>query len=109
MSAETEQRAYEIVEELRADIDFELDDVITRIVRGLPEDYFTSLSRQDQLTQLKALLAMGVCNLKEEIMLRYDKGRHIAVVSRQNHPGLLANILQRLPRDSKLVAQRFSH
>ena len=40
MSAETEQRAYEIVEELRADIDFELDDVITRIVRGLPRGLF---------------------------------------------------------------------
>ena len=72
MAEGIEQRAYEIVEELRADIDFELDDVIAGIVRGLPEDYFTSLSRQDQLTQLKALLAMGICNLKEEVMLRYD-------------------------------------
>jgi hypothetical protein len=103
MEEETEQRAYEIVEELRADIDFELDDVISRIVRGLPEDYFTTLSRQDQLTQLKALLAMGICNLKEEIMLRYDNGRNIAVVSRQNYPGLLANILKRLPKDAMMV------
>lgn len=106
MAEEIEQRAYEIVEELRADIDFELDDVITRIVRGLPEDYFTRLSRQDQLKQLKALLAMGICNLKEEIMLRYDNGQHIAVVSRQNYPGLLSNILQRLPRDSTLIGAK---
>lgn len=106
MAEETEQRAYEIVEELRADIDFELDDVIAGIVRGLPEDYFTSLSRQDQLTQLKALLAMGICNLKDEIMLRYDDGRHLAVVSRQNYPGLLANILKRLPKDMTLVGAK---
>ena len=39
-------------------------------------------------------------------MLRYDNGRHIAVVSRQNYPGLLANILQRLPGDSKLVGAK---
>lgn len=106
MTEETGQRAYEIVEELRADIDFELDDVISRIVRGLPEDYFISLSRHDQLTQLKALLAMGICNLKEEITLRYDNGRHLAVVSRQNYPGLLAKILQRLPKDATLIGAR---
>ena len=33
-------RTYDLVEELRADIDFELEDVITEIVRELPEDYF---------------------------------------------------------------------
>ena len=29
-----------------------------------------------------------------------------AVVSRQNYPGLLANILRRLPRDSKLIGAK---
>ena len=106
MSEEIEQRAYEIVEELRADIDFELDDVIARIVRGLPEDYFKMLSRDDQLRQLKALLAMGVCNLDEEIMLRSEDGRQIAVVARKNYPGLLANILKRIPSESQLIGAK---
>jgi len=106
MAENIEQRAHEIVEELRADIDFELDDVISRIVRALPEDYYTTLSRQDQLRQLKALLAMGVCNLKEEIMLRSDDGRHIAIVARKNFPGLLANILKRLPTELELVGAK---
>jgi hypothetical protein len=106
MSEEIEQRAHEIVEELRADIDFELDDVIARIVRGLPEDYFKMLSREDQLRQLKTLLAMGVCNLDEEIMLRSDDGRQIAVVARKNYPGLLANILKRIPAESELIGAK---
>lgn len=106
MSEEIEQRAYEIVEELRADIDFELDDVIARIVRGLPEDYFKMLSRDDQLRQLKVLLAMGVCNLDEEIMLRSDDGRQIAVVARKNYPGLLANILQQIPTETELIGAK---
>ena len=106
MSEEIEHRAYEIVEELRADIDFELDDVIASIVRGLPEDYFKMLSRDDQLRQLKALLAMGVCNLDEEIMLRSDDGRQIAVVTRKNYPGLLANILKRIPTESELIGAK---
>ena len=101
-----EQRTYDIVEELRADIDFELDDVIAKIVGGLPEDYFKSLSRNDQLMQLKALLAMGVCNLDQEIMVRSETGRHIGVVSRQNYPGLLANILKRLPAEQPLVGAK---
>jgi len=106
MSAEIEQRAHEIVEDLRADIDFELDDVISRIVRGLPEDYFKMLSRDDQLRQLKALLAMGVCNLSEEIMLRSDDGQQIAVVARKNYPGLLANLLKRIPADLELIGAK---
>ena len=106
MSEEIEKRAHEIVEELRADIDFELDDVIARIVRGLPEDYFKMLSREDQLRQLKALLAMGVCNLDQEVMLRSDDGRQIAVVARKNFPGLLANILKRIPSESELVGAK---
>lgn len=106
MSAEIEQRAHEIVEDLRADIDFELDDVIARIVRGLPEDYFKMLSRDDQLRQLKALLAMGVCNLSEEIMLRSDDGQQIAVVARKNYPGLLANLLKRIPADQELIGAK---
>jgi UTP:GlnB (protein PII) uridylyltransferase len=106
MPEEIEQRAHEIVEELRADLDFELDDVIARIVRVLPEEYFKILSRQDQLRQLKALLAMGVCNLDEEIMLRGEDGRHIAVVARKNHPGLLANILKRIPSEPELIGAK---
>ena len=106
MTDDVEKRAREIVEELRADIDFELDDVIANIVRELPEDYFKSLSRHEQLKHLKALLAMGFCDLDEEIRLRSEDGRHIAVVSRQNFPGLLANILKRLPAHPKLVGAR---
>ena len=106
MSAEIEQRAHEIVEDLRADIDFELDDVISRIVRGLPEDYFKMLSRDDQLRQLKALLAMGVCNLSEEIMLRSDDGQQIAVVARKNYPGLLASLLKRIPAELELIGAK---
>ena len=106
MSEKIEQRAYEIVEELRADIDFELDDVIAQIVRGLPEDYFKMLSRDDQLRQLKALLAMGVCNLNEEIMLPSEDGRQIAVVARKNYPGLLANLLKRIPTETELIGAK---
>ena len=106
MSAEIEQRAHEIVEDLRADIDFELDDVIARIVRGLPEDYFKMLSRDGHIRQLKALLAMGVCNLSEEIMLRSDDGQQIAVVARKNYPGLLANLLRRIPADQELIGAK---
>lgn len=106
MSEEIEKRAYEIVEELRADIDFELDDVIAGIVRGLPEDYFKMISRDDQLRQLKALLAMGVCNLDDEIILRSNEGSQVAVVTRTNYPGLLANILKRIPTETELIGAK---
>lgn len=104
--SEIDQRAHEIVEELRADIDFEIDDVISKIVRGLPDDYFRILSRGEQMKHLKALLALGVCNVDQEIMMQSDDEKFIAVVARKNFPGLLAKILKRLPNRRELVGAK---
>ncbi len=77
MSTDSSQRAYHLVEELRAEVDFEIDDVITTIIRNLPEEYFRSLAHEDQLTHLKALLAISICNLKRELTLRSDDDRQL--------------------------------
>ena len=106
MPESTEQRAYLLIEELRADIDFELDDVLHQIVRDLPEEYFQRLQRDDQLTHLKALLALNICQLKEEIFMPSEDGRFVAVVGRQNYTGLLASILKRLPKDDPLIGAK---
>ena len=103
MSEFSTSRTYELVEELRAEIDFELEDVITEIVRELPEDYFERIKRDDQIIHLKALLALSFCKLQEELMFRSGDGVHVAVIARRNYSGQLANILSRLPRDQRLI------
>jgi hypothetical protein len=106
MSVDPGQRAYRLVEELRAEIDFEIDDVISEIVRSLPEEYFVTLSREDQLIHLKALLAISICHLREQITLRSENGRQIAVVARQNYPGMLAKIIADLPDERPLIGAK---
>jgi hypothetical protein len=100
------ERTQEIIEELRADIDFELDDSLVKIVNGLPESYFRSFSDHDLLKPLKALLALGICHLDEEILLRSDDGRYVTVVANRNYPGQLAKILERLRDDIPLLGAR---
>lgn len=100
------ERTQAIIEELRADIDFELDDVLVKIVNGLPEGYFRSFSNHDLLKPLKALLALGICQLDEEIQLTSDGGRQLTVVANRNYPGQLAAILKRLPDDPALMGAR---
>ena len=100
------ERTQAIIEELRADIDFELDDVLAKIVNGLPEGYFRSFSNHDLLKPLKALLALNICQLDEEIMLSSDNRRQVTVVANRNHPGQLANILGRLPDEPALMGAR---
>ena len=100
------ERTQAIIEELRADIDFELDDVLVKIVNGLPEAYFRSFSNHDLLKPLKALLALGICNLDEEIMLSSNGGRQQTVVANRNYPGQLAAILERLPNEPALMGAR---
>jgi hypothetical protein len=103
MTEDTARRAHDLVEELRAEIDFEIDDVVAQIIRDLPDDYFRRLKREDQLKHLKTLLAISICHLDQEIVLRSEDGRHVAVIARQDYPGLLAKILQKLPNDRPLV------
>lgn len=100
------ERTQAIVEDLRADIDFELDDVIAKIVHGLPDDYFVSLSAADQLKPLKALLAMGICHLDDEIMMRSEDGQKIVVAANTNYPGQLADLLHRLPHQHTLIGAK---
>ena len=100
------ERTQAIIEELRADIDFELDDVLVKIVHGLPEGYFRSFSNHDLLKPLKALLALGICNLDDEITLSSDDKRHLTVVANRNYPGQLSAILRRLPNDRPLMGAR---
>lgn len=104
MTEDTTRRALDLVEELRAEIDFEIDDVIADIIRDLPEQYFQRLRRSDQLKHLKTLLAISICQLDNQISLRSKDDRHIAVIGRQDYPGLLAKIVKRLPSEQPLIA-----
>ena len=103
---EDSSRTRDLIEELRADIDFELDDVLSAIVGSMPDDYFKRLKRRDQITHLKALLALSICQIKDEIMLRSDDGHQVAVIARQDYSGLLAKILKRLPSDQPLTGAK---
>ena len=104
MIEDTTRRALDLVEELRAEIDFEIDDVIADILRDLPDEYFQRLRRSDQLKHLKTLLAISICQLDNQISLRSKDDRHIAVIGRQDYPGLLAKIVKRLPSEQPLIA-----
>ena len=106
MPHKTASRAHGLVEELRAEVDFEIDDVIANIIRDLPEEYFRSLAHEVQLAHLKALLAISICNLKRRLTLRSDDDRHIAVISRQNYKGLLAKIIAGLPDEQPLIGAK---
>lgn len=99
-------RTQSLIEDLRADIDFEIDDVIAHIVRGLPADYFKCLSGDDQQRQLKALLGLRLCEFEGEVLLPSEDGRQVSVVATRNYAGQLAKILQRLPRERSLRAAR---
>ena len=104
MHGSSENRVHDLIEELRADIDFELDDAVTAIVRNLPEEYFESVRRENQLTHLKALVASRICNLQSEIFVPCCDGRQIAVVGRRNYRGQLAKILNGLPSGRRILS-----
>ena len=101
---DSNRRISDLIEEIRADIDFELDDAVTDIVRDLPEEYFQRTKRADQVVHLKGLIASRICQLKSELFLPSHDGSSIAVLGRSNYRGQLANILSELPgKKTRLV------
>ncbi len=92
-----QRRIVELIEDIRADIDFELDDVVTSIVRDLPSQYFRRTKREDQVTHLKGLLASRICQFAGELFLNSSDGTRVAVLGRSSYKGQLARILSDLP------------
>ena len=102
-SLSPERRAHELIEEIRADIDFELDDAIAEIVRDLPEEYFSIIGHENQITHFKAMVASRICSIEGEMFVPCDDENQIAVIGRQNYRGQLAKILGRLPTGRTIV------
>lgn len=101
---ESARRASDLIEEIRADIDFELDDAVTDIVRDLPEEYFQRMNHEYQVTHLKGLIATRICQLKGELFIPSADGSQIAVLGRKSYRGQLAYILSELPgKKTRLV------
>lgn len=98
------RRTSDLIEEIRADIDFELDDAVTDIIRDLPEEYFQRMNRENQVAHLKGLIASRICQLNGELFLPSSDGTQIAVLGRKSYRGQLANILSELPgKKARLV------
>lgn len=101
---QAKRRVVDLIEDIRADIDFELDDAVTNIVRDLPEVYFQRIAHEDQVIHLKGLLATRICQLSGELFLPSNDGNQIAVLGRENYTGQLAKILSKLPgKETRLI------
>ncbi|QEG23328.1 hypothetical protein [Mariniblastus fucicola] len=96
-NGESSRRVSDLIEEIRADIDFELDDAVTDIVRDLPEEYFQRMDHENQVTHLKGLIASRICQLSSELFLPSTDGTQVAVLGRKSYRGQLAYILSELP------------
>ncbi len=103
-SDDSVRRVSDLIEEIRADIDFELDDAVTNIVRDLPDEYFDRINRETQVAHLKGLIASRICELNGELFLPSTDGSQIAVLGRKTYRGQLAFILSELPgKKTRLV------
>ncbi|QEG20313.1 NAD-glutamate dehydrogenase domain-containing protein [Mariniblastus fucicola] len=94
------------IQQLRAEIINQMDDRIADSLQKLPREYFQQIPREDHLQHFKALVAIKVCDIRQEITIRHRNGRRITIVSHQNHPGLLARLIRGLPKELPLVGAK---
>ena len=83
-----------------------MDDRIADALTKLPPEYFQQIHREDHLQHFKALVAIKVCDIRQEITIRHRNGKRITIVSHQNHPGLLARLIRGLPRELPLAGAK---
>lgn len=91
---------------LRSQLLSHLDEQLEEVFHSLPLDFFEAVPESELLQHLKALTAFVVCDEKQEIMLRQPDSRSVTVISAEDYPGLLSQILRRLPDEHPLVGAR---
>ena len=94
---------------LRDEIVKTIDQKVAETISLLPNEYFENLPEEDLLAHLKALLAVRICDVKQDIILRSTDQRKTTFISHENYAGLLANLIERLSDEGELIgAQIFS-
>ena len=94
------------IQQLRAEIISQMDDRIAESLQKLPPEYFRQIPREDHMQHFKALVAIKVCDIRQEITIRHRNGKRITIISHQNHPGLLARLIRGLPKELPLVGAK---
>ncbi len=97
------------IRSLRQQIVNQIDDRIAGVLASLPAEYFQQMGDAERLEHFKALVAIKVCDIDQEITLRQQDGSRVSVISSVNYPGQLARLIKDLPDDFPLVgAQIFT-
>lgn len=91
---------------LRQQIVDQIDGRITDVLKSLPQEYFEQLRETERLEHFKALVALKVCDVDQEIMLRQQDGSRVTIISTQNYPGQLARMMHELPDEFPLVGAK---
>jgi glutamate dehydrogenase len=94
------------VQQLRQEIIDEMDGRISEAFRKLPAEYFREIPAEEYGQHFKALVAIEACDIRQEVMIRQREGKRITIISRENHPGLLARLIRNLPDDRPLVGAK---
>ena len=91
------------IQSLKQEIVDQMDDRIANIIGTMPSEYFAQLGDDERLAHFKALVAIKVCDIDQEIVLRKQDGSRVSFISCQNYPGQLARLMKELPDEHALV------
>ena len=91
---------------LRQQIVDQIDGRIADVLNSLPQEYFEQLRETERLEHFKALVALKVCDVDQEIMLRQQDGSRVTIISTQNYPGQLARMMHELPDEFPLIGAK---
>jgi len=92
------------IQSLKQEIINQMDDRIAKIVGSMPSEYFEQMGDAERLEHFKALVAIKVCDIDQEIVLRKQDGSRVSVISCENYPGQLARLIKELSDEHPLVA-----
>lgn len=95
-----------LVDELTESLRETAQSVVPWFLSQMPRMYFQDTDHATQLTHLRAIIAARASGRPIEMQMRNEDGSQVTAMSPANYPGVLAELVAKLPTDKSLRAAK---
>ncbi|MCP3905945.1 MAG: glutamate dehydrogenase [Planctomycetes bacterium] len=96
----------DVVHDVSASLQETAEEVVPWFMENMPLVYFQDTERAVQLSHLRAIIAARASGIPIELTLRNEDGSEWTSMRPQDYPGVLAELVSKLPHDRRLRAAK---
>ncbi|MCA9551805.1 MAG: NAD-glutamate dehydrogenase [Myxococcales bacterium] len=106
MTQPSSSDADDLMTVLRERFDATAADVVPWFLSQMPQPYFQDTPEATRIAHLMAIVASRASQMAPRLILESSGGAQLTFIEARNHPGLLAELMEQLPRDRPLSSAK---